>query len=147
MAGGMVRFTKLAPIFWGKMRHRRSMKSIANILTKNGHKLMNLNRRKAIRERCLMCLAWNAAEVRNCELTDCALYPFRMGTGKQDPKARDKAIRDYCLWCCCDQKHEVARCHLTDCSLFYFRNSVASRQAKIDSESPAGHQGATVEAI
>ncbi len=122
------------------------MKIFANIQTKEGHEIKHLNRRKAIRERCLMCSAWNATEVRKCELTGCALYPFRIGTGRQDPKTRDKAIRDYCLWCCCDQKNEVARCHLTDCSLFYFRNTVASRQAKIDSESPTGHQGETVEA-
>jgi len=104
------------------------MKIIANILTKDGHELKHLDRRKAIRERCLNCSAWDVAEVRNCALVDCALFPFRMGTGKQNPVARDKAIRDYCLWCCCDQKNEVARCHLTDCPLFYFRNTVASKE-------------------
>lgn len=33
---------------------------------------------KAIRAKCLDC-AYNAAEVRLCPCTDCALYPFRLG--------------------------------------------------------------------
>jgi len=123
------------------------MKIFANILTKDGHQIKQLNRRKAIRERCLMCSALNVAEVRNCELTDCALYPFRMGTGKQDPKERDRAIRAYCLWCCCGQKHEVERCHLTDCSLYYFRNWGARKRQKSNSITGIGHIEATSEAI
>ena len=123
------------------------MKIFANIQTKEGHEIKHLNRRKAIRERCLMCSAWNVVEVRNCELTDCALYPFRLGTGKQDPKARDRAIRNYCMWCCADQKLEVARCHLTDCPLFYFRNTVSSKQLNIDSEADTGHIEAIIETV
>src|SRR5262245_50633995 len=34
---------------------------------------------KAIREKCLDCCCGNAAEVRKCVATDCALWPFRMG--------------------------------------------------------------------
>jgi hypothetical protein len=35
---------------------------------------------KAIRGKCLDCCSGNAAEVRKCVATDCALWPFRMGT-------------------------------------------------------------------
>jgi hypothetical protein len=35
---------------------------------------------KAIREKCLDCCCGNAAEVRKCVATDCALWPFRMRT-------------------------------------------------------------------
>lgn len=68
------------------------MKIFANIQTKEGHEVKHLNRRKAIRERCLNCSAWIFSEVRQCPITDCALYPFRMGTGRQDARKRNRAI-------------------------------------------------------
>ena len=34
---------------------------------------------KAIRAYCLGCMCGNAAEVRNCVIPDCPLYPYRMG--------------------------------------------------------------------
>ena len=34
---------------------------------------------KAIRQHCLSCSAGYASEVRNCAITDCALYPYRLG--------------------------------------------------------------------
>jgi len=34
---------------------------------------------KAIRTKCLECSAGQIKEVRDCVITDCALYPFRMG--------------------------------------------------------------------
>lgn len=34
---------------------------------------------KAIREKCLDCCCGSATEVNLCTITDCALYPFRMG--------------------------------------------------------------------
>jgi len=38
-----------------------------------------LTRTKAIRAKCLECRCNNAAEVRRCRITDCALWPWRMG--------------------------------------------------------------------
>ena len=86
-----------------------------SILGKNGLKVVDLNRRKAIRERCLNCAGWSYKEVTKCEFDDCDLHPFRSGTGKQNPKNRSKAIRDYCLWCCAEQLMEVSKCPCTDC--------------------------------
>ena len=34
---------------------------------------------KSIRKKCLDCSGGSVKEVRECEITDCALYPFRMG--------------------------------------------------------------------
>lgn len=64
---------------------------------KDGTKTEMLTPIKAIRARCMDCACWNAAEVRNCTLTDCVLWPFRMGrtgnTKRLSPEAR-KAMRD-----------------------------------------------------
>jgi hypothetical protein len=88
---------------------------------KTGPKAANLNRRKAIRERCLNCSGWFFKEVSECEFSDCQLYPFRTGQGRQNPKARNKAIRQYCLECMCGQRAEVAKCPSFDCPLFPYR--------------------------
>jgi hypothetical protein len=88
---------------------------------KTGLKSVNINRRKAIRERCLNCSGWSARDVKECEFSDCQLYPFHTGQGKQDPKARNNAIRKNCLWCVCGQRAEVAKCPSFDCSLFPYR--------------------------
>lgn len=103
------------------------------IQSKDGHKKINLNRRKAIRERCLNCSAWIPKEVSNCEFKDCQLYPFRSGRGKQNAKARAKAIRKYCLWCTCNQPSEVSKCPSTDCPLFPYRKVVTDITAEIKS--------------
>lgn len=63
------------------------------MLSKNGPKVVGLNRRKAVRERCLNCAGWFHKEITDCTFTDCHLYPFRSGQGKQNAKARAKAIR------------------------------------------------------
>jgi len=40
-----------------------------------------LRRGQAIRVKCLECQGNQQAEVRNCEITDCALWPYRHGRG------------------------------------------------------------------
>jgi len=100
---------------------------------KHGSKIVNLNRRRAIRERCLNCSAWSVKEVANCEFADCPLYRFRSGQGRQNAKLRSKAIRDYCLWCMADSRVEVSKCPTSDCSLFAYRNSTLGRSTEIKS--------------
>ena len=97
------------------------------MLGKNGPKVIDLNRRKAVRERCLNCAGWSQKEVTNCTFTDCPLYPFRSGQGKQNAKARSKAIKKYCLWCMIGQHGEVSQCPSTDCSLFPYRKTMTER--------------------
>ena len=40
---------------------------------------MSLTPMKAIRAKCIECCCGNMAEVKECTITDCALYDFRMG--------------------------------------------------------------------
>ncbi len=83
---------------------------------------VKLNRRQAIRERCLNCSAGSTKDVAECPMTDCPLYPLRMGRGKQNPKDRNKAIMSYCrLWCSGNQIKEVRLCPSVDCPLHPFR--------------------------
>ena len=35
---------------------------------------------KAIRTKCQECSNFQPSEIRNCVITDCPLYPFRLGT-------------------------------------------------------------------
>ena len=95
------------------------------IQSKNGHKVITLNRRKAIREKCRNCSGWSSKEVEFCLFTDCQIYPYRTGKGKQDPKARSKAIRQYCLWCCGDKKTEPGKCPALYCPLWAYRKGRA----------------------
>jgi hypothetical protein len=101
--------------------------------------LMGLNRRKAIRERCLNCSGWSHKEVTNCKFKGCPLYPFRSGQGKQNSKDRSKAIRLYCLWCIDGQHSEVSKCPSICCSLFPYRKTKTDRSAEIKSLSKKGH--------
>ena len=103
------------------------------ILGKNGPKSVDLNRRKAVRERCLNCTGWYHKEVTNCTFTDCLLYSFRSGRGKQKAKTRSKAIREYCLWCMDGQAAEVTKCTSKDCSLFSYRQTKTDRSIEINS--------------
>lgn len=100
---------------------------------KHGKKEINLNRRKAIRERCLNCAGWFYKDVVGCEFEDCSLYPFRSGQGKQNAKERIKAVRSYCLWCMVGKRSEIAKCSSPDCSLFPYRMSRVDRTAEIKS--------------
>ena len=103
------------------------------VMGKSGRKIVDLNRRKAIRERCLNCAGWSYKGVTNCEFDDCDLHLFRSGTGKQNAKDRSKAIRKYCLWCMNGQYGEVAKCPSTDCSLFPYRKIKIDRSTEIKS--------------
>ena len=116
------------------------------IQTKSGYKIIDLNRRKAIRERCLNCSGWVLKEVSNCDLVDCSLYPFRSGKGKQNPKKRGNAIRGYCRWCMNGQRSEVSKCVSQDCPLFPFRQNSIDRSSNIKASLKKGHIEAVLEA-
>ena len=115
---------------------------------KDGYEVVDLNRRKAIRKKCLICSYWNSAEVERCPQTECYLYPFRMGTGKQNAATRDRTIRTYCLqYCMNGQRREVKLCPSRDCPLFAYRLTRLDVSVEIDSESCKGHIEAISEAI
>ena len=101
------------------------------IQRKRGSKTININRRKAIRERCLNCSGWYRKDVDDCLIIDCHLYPYRSGKGKQNAKDRADAIRRYCFWCCAEQRTEVMKCPAKDCPLFPYRKSTIDKSVKI----------------
>jgi hypothetical protein len=103
------------------------------IAGKRGLKIVNLNRRISIHERCLNCSAWVYKEVSGCKFSDCSLYPFRTGKGGQNAKDRSRAIRSYCLWCMNGQRKEVRLCTSPDCPLFPYRFGSIDRLSKIKS--------------
>lgn len=103
----------------------------AKIQSKNGDKIISLNRRKAIRQKCLNCSAWSRKEVEACPFKHCQLYPFRTGKGRQDPKARFKALRQYCLWCCVKNQTEVRKCPALDCPLWAYRKGSLERSPEM----------------
>ena len=47
--------------------------------TKDGLRTQNLTAMTAIRHKCKDCSNWYDPEVKECPITTCALYPFRMG--------------------------------------------------------------------
>jgi len=103
------------------------------ILGKDGHKVTNLNRRIAARERCLNCSGWIPKEVRNCVFLNCPLCQFRSGQGKQNAGERNRAIRKYCLECMTGKRKEVTLCPSGDCPLYPYRKGGPDKSFRIDS--------------
>ena len=104
---------------------------LVRIQHKDAHKTVSINRRKAIRERCLQCAAWSTKTVTECRFSDCDLWPFRDGQGKQEGKARSHSIRRFCLWCMNGRKKEVRLCPCRDCPLFPYRGGTVDRSVEI----------------
>ncbi|MBF0541238.1 MAG: hypothetical protein HQK91_07295 [Nitrospirae bacterium] len=77
----------------------------------------NITPLEAVRLRCIDCTGGSHKAVRECEITDCDLFPYRMKKGR--PKLR--VLRNYCLDCCNGQKQEAKECAVKKCSLFDYR--------------------------
>ena len=95
----------------------------------------------SIRKRCLDCTCYSPKVVRECELTECSLFPYRMGkrppkeclphTGDNDIEINTpkQAIRNYCIWCMGwrggpDKRRciRLAReCDIADCPIWHLR--------------------------
>lgn len=101
----------------------------AEILTREGVREIDLNRRKAIKLKCLDCSGFEHNEVTNCHHLDCSLYPFRTGKEKQNAKERDKAIRSLCMWCTLDQHCEINLCPSINCPLYCFRGYTRGKKS------------------
>jgi len=89
--------------------------------SKDGIKNVNLNRRKAIHERCLNCTGWIPKEVADCKTKECPIHSYRLGKGNQNAAKRQKAIRAYCMWCMNGQVGEISKCPSIDCPLRIYR--------------------------
>lgn len=111
------------------------------ILSKDGTREIDLNRRRAIRERCVNCSGWNFAEVERCSHTDCDLYPYRMGKMEKGGSVeRERALRAYCVWCMAGQINEVRLCPSALCPLHLFRLPSSAKAMKGPSL-PENHRG------
>ena len=83
---------------------------------------------RAIRAMCLECVGYVSDEVKNCTITDCPLYPFRLGRSVKG-KSRLNAIKQHCRECMGGSSHLVAGCPSgpqmdrsdSGCSVFEFR--------------------------
>ena len=47
----------------------------------------------AIRQKCIDCTCGQFAEIRNCTVINCALYPYRMG--RRPDKATKDTLEEY----------------------------------------------------
>lgn len=47
------------------------------------------SRKAAIRAYCLMCVDWNAEEVRRCSMSECPLYPHRLSKDQMYKDRKD----------------------------------------------------------
>lgn len=76
---------------------------------------------QAIRKHCLWCCCDSAPEVRECESTDCALHPYRMGHYPEvkPDKSPLKSIRDYCKDCAVEGIPRL--CDDSKCELHEYR--------------------------
>ena len=90
----------------------------------------SLNRRKAIRLKCLGCSEDEPSQVRHCPITGCSLYPYRSGRGKQDPKERDRAIKAHCMYCKMDHLREIIECCYQECPLYEFRGYIRLKKGQ-----------------
>lgn len=96
---------------------------------------------KSIRNRCLDCQDMRHKLVRNCPLTDCHLYTFRLGNAPRRSGSRMNAIRKHCVHDCMNnQPGEVRLCPTKDCPLYPFRFGRKSRMALREAQSEVGHR-------
>jgi len=104
------------------------------IKLKDGYKVVSLNRKKAIRYKCLDCSGWHPKEASRCIYPHCPLFPFRSGQGHQEPKARKAAIVSYCRWCMNGSVKVVRECPSMECPLFPYRMGKADLSAVIKAD-------------
>ena len=51
---------------------------------------------KAIRAKCLDCTCHQPKEIRECSITTCPLWPYRMGKRPKDQAADERAEQEVC---------------------------------------------------
>ena len=65
------------PVLLEKAKATKAAKKAAK---KGAGLTLNWGRTDAIRAKCLDCSSFSVGEVRHCLITDCPLYPFRLGS-------------------------------------------------------------------
>lgn len=101
------------------------------VLTKDGVKVVDLNRRRAVRYKCLDCSGFHPSEVDHCGLTTCPLHKFRFQSLRQDPQERNWAIRKFCVVCMGGEKAYVKNCESVHCPLWPYRMAAVDKSREI----------------
>ena len=97
-----------------------------------GFRIVDLNRRKAIAERCFNCGGFSYVARKNCEFSECQLWSYRMGLGKCNPEERNRAIRAYCRdYCSEGGEYHVRLCPSPDCPLHAYRLTTIDRSIEL----------------
>jgi hypothetical protein len=109
---------------------------IHNSRRPDGYRVANLNRRRAIKERCIDCSGYSTRQVRECWNHDCELYPFRTGDmDNHTANERKRAIQVLCRDNCMEgTSTDVSRCSSPDCPLYAFRMSRIDRSVELPSQ-------------
>lgn len=68
--------------------HDSLSKNLAHTATLTGSYPKGHSRGNAIRRKCIDCMGGYVGEIADCSITDCALWPFRMG---RDPFRKPRA--------------------------------------------------------
>lgn len=88
---------------------------------------------KSIRARCMDCVAGYHGEIRNCDIDDCPLWPYRMG---EKPRSCLKVIRAKCIWCCEGHIREATLCPAEGCPLHPYRDGKNPNRKGIGNKNP-----------
>jgi hypothetical protein len=98
---------------------------IHEVLSQGGTKVINLNRRTAIRHFCLGCSDFVWDRVVECESSGCLPYSYRLGRPLRiglSSKDRADSIIQYCMECSEANGIEKEQCDAEVCALFPYRN-------------------------
>ena len=108
------------------------------IRTRDGFRVVHINRRRACRFMCKECVGWeHEDEITKCtgEFLDgsfCHLHPFRQMRSEQKPSQRNKAIRMACLYCMGGHIKLVKNCVSIFCPLHPYRNTTIDKTSLYD---------------
>ncbi len=90
-----------------------------------GLKIVPYTRKQAIRYRCQECVGFIHQEVVCCTMSECHLFPYRLGEMPNGKTSQDrfKAIRNHCFECCSEDADEVFNCPSSLCPVYPYRLS------------------------
>lgn len=95
---------------------------------------------KAIRRKCLKCMADSSYQVNLCGLKDCPFYYFRFGKkdvpGNKDALTPIKSVKAFCLECSNQRIYKVRNCQISDCPVFPFRLGKNPNRKGIGNQKP-----------
>ena len=79
---------------------------------------------RAIRKKCLECMAGNPNEIKLCHLEKCPFWYYRFGRrqkiGFRIPTVI-KSIKIFCYECSAFNKAEVRNCNIKECPVYLYR--------------------------